>query len=211
MKHTLANSAIIPPPLYNNINRAHSIAVGDSGTTDILLRQSASHLLTNVIQHSDLRVSLPDSTEIRSTHAGTLHVRDIATTLPAYVFPDNILQHNLMSFSALCNTGCTVTLTNTSVVITNRTGKVVFRGAKASTDTLWLIDLDLLVQSGVDLSARQLSATASMANLTVKLDIDAELVAFVHAIFGSPNMSTFLDAARPGVAGWPAIRASRQR
>ena len=38
-----------------------------------------------------------------------------------------------------------------------------------------------------------------MVNLTIKLDTDAEFVAFVHASFGSPPVATFLAAAR---AGW---------
>ena len=92
------------------------------------------------------------------------------------------------------------------MVITNSTGQVIFRGAKDCTDTLWLIDLDLLVQNGVDLSVGQQSTTASMANLTVKLDTDAEFVAFVHATFGSPTVSTFLEAARRGwLTGYPRI------
>ena len=176
------------------------MAIGDSGTTDVLLRASDSSNLTDIFPCPDLRVSLPNGAVIRSTHAGTLHINGTDASLPAYVFPDNILQHSLISFSALCNADCTVMLTKSSVSITNnKNDSVIFRGSKKDTDTLWLIDLDILRQGHF----------RSMANLSVKLETNAEFVAFVHATFGSPPSSTFLHAARHGwLAGFPRISAS---
>lgn len=116
----------------------------------------------------------------------------IGKSIQAYVFPDNILQFNLLSFSDLCNADCSIHLTKTTVSITYH-GRVIFRGSKGITDTLWMIDLNCLQDGPLQ------SPIPSLANLTVKLDTDAEFVAFVHASFGSPPAATFLAAAR---AGW---------
>lgn len=175
-----------------------AIAIGDSGTTDLLLRSSASQKLTNVIPFTDLQVSLPNGEIIRSTHTGTLPINGTNIELPAYIFPDDVLQNSLVSFSALCNADCTITLTKTAVLVVYQ-NTVIFRGSKTATDTLWLIDLDKLCFGPV----------CSLANLSIKLTTDAEFVAFVHATFGSPPSSTFLTAARAGwTNGYPRITAS---
>jgi len=89
----------------------------------------------------------------------------------------------------MTNIGCQVVLTNTAIDITLN-DQLVYHGCKRPMDTLWLIDIDKL-----QLGFEPVSHTAS---LTIKYDTDAELVAFIHATFGSPPLSTFLHAARQG-------------
>jgi len=184
---------------YLSCNKhAPIFAIGDSGTTDTLVRPSSSHLLSNITPCNSYRVSLPNGQVITATHRGTFAIPSTGIYLPSYIFPDTILQHNLLSFSRLCNLDCTVTLTSIDATVTHK-GAVVLHGTKSASDTLWLVDL----------ICKPSDPSPSVANLTIKLDTDADFVAFVHASFGSPPVATFLAAARAGwLDGYPRITAT---
>ena len=85
-------------------------------------------------------MSLPNGQIIAATHTGTFVLASIGASISAYVFPDDVLLHNLLSFSALCDLDCTVTLTSADVTVTHA-AVLVFRGTKLASDSLWLIDL----------------------------------------------------------------------
>ena len=68
---------------------APTLVIKDSGTTDILIHQFSSHVLSHLMPCISYGVSLPDGQIIAATHSGSL--------LSAYVFPDAVLQHNLLS------------------------------------------------------------------------------------------------------------------
>ena len=164
-----------------------SAAIGDSGTTHNLLRASHAKNL-DVTPCSNLHVTLPNGASITSTHVGKLPLPNTQGSTPFYVFSDNDLQHSLLSFSALCNEhNCVITLTSTDVYI--RQGAIVlFHGTKSRDATLWHIDLE-------DFRSVLPHATCNNA---YKTDTDAEFVAFVHASFGYPTFSTFLNAVSKG-------------
>ena len=150
---------------------------------------------------SDLKVTLPKGSNITSTHVGKLPIASSKCSSPFYVFSDDDLQHSLLSFSALCNAhDCVVTLTRTDVFIRQGT-KLLFHGTKAADDTLWLIDLDDFTSCSAFPSA--------MCNNAYKTDTDAEFVAFVHASFGYPTLSTFTHAVRMGwLSKYPRLTAA---
>jgi len=173
----------IPPTPINNI------ALGDSGTTTNLIRQSTSRILHNIHPNVDIVVGLPNKQTIHSTHAGDLFPAISGHSLPAYVFPDDQLQHNLLSLSSITNIGCKITLSNVEIIILLNE-QVVYHGYKRPTDNLWVIDLDKFQHGFTNHS--------HSVNNTIQLDTDAEFVAFTHATFGSPPTSTFLHAARSG-------------
>ena len=193
-------SSSLPSPLTTPPTSYAHVALGDSGTTTNLIRASTAQLLHNVHIHHDTLVSLPNGQSIQSTHAGDLLPVICGHSLPAYVFPDAELQHNLLSLSSITNIGCKITLSNIDILITLN-DRAVYHGSKQPADTLWVIDLDKF-QSGF-MQQRHVS------NLTLKLDTDAEFVNFVHATFGSPPASTFLHAARKGwLDHYPRLNAS---
>jgi hypothetical protein len=75
----------------------------------------------------------------------------------------------------------------------------LFHGTKLPDDTLWHIDLD-------DFSSA--SPPRATCNNAYKTDTDAEFVAFVHASFGYPTISTFLNAVRKGwLDNYPRLTA----
>ena len=176
----------------------HAYAIGDSGTTHNLLRAShVKNLATTPC--SDLHVQLPNGSSITSTHVGKMPIANSNLTSKFFVFTDHDLRQSLVSFSALCNEhDCTITLTRTDLSIRQGT-KLLFHGIKEPADTLWHIDLDELTSSLISASC----------NNAYKTDTDAEFVAFVHASFGSPTLSTFLHAVRKGwLAKYPRLTAT---
>ena len=173
-------------------------AIGDSGTTHNLLRAAHAPLLSDLSPCTNLRVSLPNGESITSSHIGKLSVSDRLNTT-AYLFPDSDLQQSLISLSTLCNEhNCTVILTRSDITI-SQGSDIVFHGSKQPTDTLWLIDLDKFVSK----------LLIPACNLAYKTDTDAEFVAFVHASFGSPTLSTFQHAVRMGwLSNYPRLTSA---
>ena len=181
-------------------NASHASAIGDSGTTHNLLR--ASHVKNLVVTPCpDLHVTLPNGASITSTHVGKLPLTSSQCSTPFYVFSDDDLQHSLLSFSALCNEhDCVVTLTRTDVFIRQGT-KLLFHGTKSVEDTLWHIDLDDFTSCP--------TLPSALCNNAYKTDTDAEFVAFVHASFGYPTLSTFINAIRMGwLSKYPRLTAA---
>ena len=170
-------------------------ALADSGATDIMLRQSDSSVLSDVVPHQSMRVGLPNGETMQSVAIGTLHTP--AADVQAFVFKNSDLNHSLLGLSALTNVGCKVELTSTDINVTHD-GSTIYRGSKLPTDKLWSINL---VDPSVD-------PCEGACNQAVRLETDAEFVAFVHASFGSPPVSTLIRAVRAGyLKGYPRITA----
>ena len=185
LQTNLPSSIAIPPSLPSPTH----LAIADSGATTNLLRLSSSQLLRQDPVHQAISVGLPNNNSIQSLHSGNLLYGVSDHSLPAYTFSDSDLRHNLLSLSSITNIGCQVLLTNVAIDIT--IGELlVYHGHKLPTDTLWFIDIDRL-----QLGLQQPSHSTSM---TIQLDTDADFVSFMHAVFGSPPTSTFINAARRG-------------
>jgi hypothetical protein len=126
---------------------------------------------------------------------GTLRVPSASSdiNITGYVFDDNILSHNLVGFSNFCNEGCTVTLTQTGIIV-SRDGVTVWAGDKAPGDKLWYLDL-------ASIGAKEHTEQNSVAMSVIHLDTDADYVKFVHAALGSPPISSLINAVSKGWLG----------
>ena len=186
-----------------NILKSHlsCVLIADSGSTDTLIRVSESSILRNITPHTGLTVRLPNGDLITSSAIGKLNISSTGDAITAYVFPDSILKHSLLSLSQLCNIGYTATLTDRDISISKDAVTIMY-GTKNTHDKLWNIQLGS--------STKQQDHTGiSTANTSVRLETDAEFVAFVHATFGSPCSSAFLEAARKGyLDSYPRITAT---
>ena len=163
-----------------------AVAIADTGATHVLLRSSAAHVLHEVIPHQSFQVTLPNGELIAATHKGQLHLAGSSLSVPAYVFPDHLLQHNLLGISPFCRQGCTAIFSATEVKIMLR-DTIILCGTKDAVDPLWLIDLS--------------PPHVAMGHSVIHIDTDAEFVAFVHASFGAPPVSSFIAAIRAGYLG----------
>jgi len=138
-------------------------------------------------------VSVANGQTIQSIAKGHINIPGTIEPITAYVFPDDQLQHTLLSLSQLCRAKCTITLTDTEIkIIHNDTKETIFHGYKQHSDNLWMIDIDINAQY------ISTSNNTSTANLTISHENDAAFVKFQHAVFGSRPTSTFINACEKG-------------
>lgn len=183
-------------PTHLSFATAPKLACSDTGSTNILVRQSDASAVIIDPHLPPISVTLPNGSTISSSFSGILYFNNLPHPIEAYIFPDQILHTSLLSVSELCNVGCLATFTDTHLQITYN-NVMVIHGTKATTDTLWTAQLPTqsTIVSNPDISS-------SSARLTV----DADFVLFVHALLGSPVYSTFLRAIRAGyLATWPRL------
>jgi hypothetical protein len=126
---------------------AHPPPIGDCGATDTLIREADVHLLSDAVTGSvGLTVGLPNGAVIRSTGTGQLAHSNKFPSVPAHIFPDNVLDRSLISVADYCNRGCVATLTATDLFVTHN-GRMVMHGSKEPKEKLWPLLTDLHVGS----------------------------------------------------------------
>ena len=131
-------------------------------------------------------MALPNGQVISAIAEGTLTLSTSPLVrIPDYVFKDTDLHQSLLGLAPLTNDAdCQITLDKNEIVI-RKDDQVVARTSKRPSDKLWKLDL-------------QQRSTVAQANLGMRLESDAEYVAFAHECFGSPVASTFHAAAQRG-------------
>ena len=179
-------------------------AIGDSGCSDTIIRHCDAHLLQDVQRDSTLEVELPDGSTIRSTARGVLKLNNIPA-MDAYIFDDAHLQRSLLSLSALTNLGCTATLTADGINVSNEYGKIVLHSKKNRHEKLWTVDLTCALDR-TDPDTAQTHVATAFAGL--RLETNATYVNFAHQSFGSPPISTFINAVSSGyLSNYPRLTA----
>lgn len=182
----------------------------DCAATDVLIRESDSHCVTKK-QLKNLSIGLPNGNTITSTTAGLLSFPGaVGNTLtptqhniPAHILADKDLSTSLLAIAPLCDNGLTVVLTNTSIQVTDvpvQVPYVVYHGFKKPEDRLWALPLE-----------SQKSSLHGSANIVVKHDNLSDAVAWVHASFGSPPTSSFLNMLSRMFVRIPGISAKIAR
>ncbi len=154
----------------------------DSGTTDTLIRFGDSDVVTHITPCSEFRVRVANNQVVASTHVGRIPIPHLpGKYITAHLFEDTDLSKSLLSISELCNDhDCEATFTKTTVLI-RHDKSIIFSGTKEPHAKLWNIDLSVPTPSS--------DATAMWS---VKLNVDAEVVNWWHAVMGYPPVSTFL-------------------
>ncbi len=180
----------------------HNTVCADSGSTDILLRQAdIKHCTPN--PHHKINVRLPNGNQIQSLGTIALTLPHIPTPLRAHVFNNAALNTSLLSLAEMCNSGCTVTLTDTSITVT-RGAKVVLQGTKSAADKLWFVNLSCGMAAATT-SSDGISVEPTAHN-TVSLPADRDFVAYAHKTLGSPALTTLRNALHSGfLATFPRL------
>ena len=108
-----------------------------------------------------------------------------------------MLAHNsLLSVAQLCDAGCEVTFTKTTVVAT-KTGKTVMTGPRDSASNLWRVDL-----------TNQNAQPPSECNHAHEARNQKDLINYLHATAFSPVKSTWIKAIKNGnFVTWPGLTA----
>ena len=124
-----------------------------------------------------------------STHSGHINIPELpATATRSHIVPE-MTTHNLLSVGQLCDAGCTATITSDKIEV-KHDDRVIVTGTRSSETTLWHLDLP----SEVDPD----SIFPYYANAAIGTNTAANMVAFMHAAFFSPALSTLEKALQKG-------------
>lgn len=195
------------PVISNSIHRSYSsrtssntpslksvLAIGDSGSTDFFVRQSDSHILHSVSWQPGIDCNFNNKTSVRAIGYGYIDFAPLSD-IKCYIFTDRDMERTLFSLSTLCARGCICTLTSESLTITFN-GTTIIYGPKDRAASLWTVDLSNPLGGTAPSAPYSFLQTSSYCHTVVRHDSDADFVKFLHASFGSPPSSSFLNAIR---------------
>ena len=124
-----------------------------------------------------------------STHSGHIDIPGLPpAATQSHIVPD-MTTHNLLSVGQLCDAGCSATITNEKIEVTHE-DKVILTGTRSPETTLWHLDLPSEVEPE--------SIFPYHANAAIGTNTAANMVAFMHAAFFSPALSTLEKALQKG-------------
>jgi hypothetical protein len=182
-----------------NIKTQKVKLIADSGATDLFVtRHDSEIILENLTKCKDFQVVLPNGDIISAVEEGTLTLStDPVVQVTGYVFEDVDLKQSLLGLSPLTNEAdCQITMDKNELVI-RKNDKIIARtqAGKRDNDQLWSLEVCRHNKN-------------AQANLSLRLESDAEYVAFSHEAFGSPAVSTFHNAVSKGYLGnYPRLTA----
>ena len=124
-----------------------------------------------------------------STYAGHLNIPALpATATESHIVPE-MTTHNLLSVGQLCDAGCTATVTKDKIEVVHD-NKIIITGTRSPETTLWHLDLPHEVDPDTIFPYH--------ANAAIGTNTAANMVAFMHAAFFSPALSTLEKAMQKG-------------
>ena len=170
--------------------------MGDTGATDLLIRESEKNKVADYRHEGGHTMELPNGEVITSTGSGVVHL-PANIDLLANIYPDSVLRHNLAPIAPLCNKGCTAVFTATTATVKHG-DTVVLQGVKEPTDMLWHFQIPT--------SPTPFKQNRGQTNLVMSNQLDADYVEWMAATLGGPVTSTLLKAAKKGyLSSFPRI------
>ena len=188
----------IPTLLQHRTNNCPAateiITLADTGATDTILRLSDIPKNLPILASKGMHVALPNGSTIKSIASTQFALSPAGPRIDAHIFRDTDLSNSLTAIAPLCAQDCTATFSKHSVKIRDSIGNVIIDAPKTANESLWQLPLPV--------------HPVSQTNLVIRHDLDADYVLFSHACFGSPAVSTFLNAVRRNwLVGYPRLTA----
>ncbi len=176
----------------------------DSGATDILIRESDSHIL---LHHSNFTpmdhppaFAVANNALIYPTATGQLHLPSTTIYLDAYIFVDHELADNIFGLAPLVNQGLTATFSNTKVSFdapTTADPRIILYGTKHPSENVWHFSLP---------------RHEPRAMTIVRNETHAEIAMYAAASFRHPSSRTFHRAVQLGyLSNYPDLTAPMLR
>ena len=124
--------------------------LGDTGATNIIVRKSDATCLGPIADadSSKLTMQVANGSSISSSTSATFGITPdpCGPQVTAHIFDDSQLATSLTGIAPLCNQGCEALFTATDVTI--RLGdKIIMRGTKGPSDTVWPLSLPVFLPS----------------------------------------------------------------
>jgi hypothetical protein len=155
----------------------------DSGCTSNFL-SAAAPCSDKQAAHVPLKVNMPNSTTIQSSHTCNLLLTDLphqarqAQILPGLVHNSPIL------VGQLCDNECSVTFTQDQVTV-SRNGKYVMNGSRDPKSRIWRVNLKHKIKPEI-----------AQCNHAHDNNNQKELINYLHAACFSPVKSTWIKAIK---------------
>jgi hypothetical protein len=182
------------PPTHTSSNTSTSV-IADTGSTAHFFQDYP--ISNRRITTTPLAIRNPNGSIMYSSHEGEI---DIPNLPPAartvHIVPD-LKSHSLLSIGQLCDAGCVVEFTATTVIIQHN-DIVVLQGHRTPETQLWHIEIP--------------KAPIAQTNAAVGSATAAELVSFAHASLFSPAISTLATALSKGyIPNFPGLSSRTLR
>jgi hypothetical protein len=154
----------------------------DSGTSHNLIREADC---PNVPKDTSkiLKILFPNGTTTTSLGFIRVHLTEDDTPMEAHVCNDAALNQALLSVKVLCDMHYKLLFAHDKITIISPTNKVITKGIYNPPN--WNINLEPTIEQSIN-------------QYVITHQLNAERVAFYHAAFGSPTISTFLQAIHKG-------------
>lgn len=188
--------------LLSPLSINHTSINADTGTTGHYISAGDIHHLSNLQPTSEgISVQMPNGTFIKSTHTGELNIPNLpAGAKFAHVFPD-LKTGSLLSIGNLCDYGLKAIYDKDTVKI-YKDDQLLITGTRSPSSKLWMINFNNIPNTEIlDLIPRFSASPA------VRLTNQSAIVAFFHAVLGSPSVSTMIKAAEKGFLPFPGLTA----
>ncbi len=179
------------------------IAKADSGATGHYAMPDHQHLLKNCKPCSGPTVTIPNGDTIVASKQGQLPFSNKLSPSAKQAFVlDNLKSASLVSLGQLCDDGCIVTLTKSTLQVI-KNNEVIMTGHRNFNDGLW----DIPLQQDQCPPRPPKSTIRHSVNVIINHHkTKSQLVKFLHAACFSPATSTFLRAFKNGnFITWPGL------
>ena len=186
------SSSVVQPT-----NKFH-IFKGDSGATNHYVAPSSKSTLKNVVQNNEINVTLPDNSNIQSTHTGNINIPKLSNTATtAHILPA-LKDTSLISLGQLADDGCQILLDKATLHVF-KNFELILQGFRNRKDGLWDIPIPSIPTNK--------SSTLQKINfITNKNQPTKTLIQYLHATLFSPTKTTLLKAVRNNhLIGWPGL------
>jgi hypothetical protein len=155
--------------------------------------------------HKPLEVTLPDGTQIKSSHKCELDLPQVPEAArEGYILP-GMKNHALLSVTKLCKAGCKVHFAKNECIISYN-GKEILKGEKNTINGLWYVP----IKNGT--TTKPTVIIDDTINSVYHTSTIAETIQFLHQCMFSPTVDTFCKAIdNDQLIGMPYITSSLVR
>jgi hypothetical protein len=175
----------LDPPTTDSI---HHLAIADTGCTSNFGTIDAP-VLNKRPTTNPITIRNPNGSTMTSTHEADL---DLPMLPPAarhiHIVPD-LACTSLISMGQLCDAGCTIAFTATTITVSNN-GTIVLTGHRTPLTRLWHFTLPT--------PSPLPTLPSNYALASIGFATPAEIIAFAHAALFSPALSTLHQALEKG-------------
>jgi len=173
----------------------------DTGANGSIFREADADLLTYITTKGGQGVKYPDGNIVESIAEGTYRAGPNVPTIRGDIFKSGDLENSLVSMHDYTKQGLAVIFDEDKLIITEKEKVVIqeqdimLRSDKDREEGLWTMPIPSISHNG---RHRDIVQEEVKVHNIVRNQLDAPYVTFIHATYGSPAISTFINAVEKG-------------